>query len=137
MVVLPGIVVYIMISIGVKATPDLWPFIAANGIIFLSFLFYLTLTLMLGSFFKSRAPVIGIPMAILFLQQYMIGLLPILGYALPWSLFVSTGNPNMDPIVPALLTGQHIYSYIPIVVMALESILFTLIAIWRFNREEF
>jgi ABC-type transport system involved in multi-copper enzyme maturation permease subunit len=137
MVVLPGIVVYAMISIGVKATPDPWLFMAALGIIFLSFLFYLTLTLMLGSFFKNRAPVIGIPMAILFLQQYLIGLLPALGYVLPWSLFVSTGNPNVAPIVPALLIGQPIYSYIPIVALAVESILFTLIAIWRFNREEF
>jgi ABC-2 type transport system permease protein len=137
MVILPGIVVYTMISIGVKASPDPWHFIAAMGIIFLSFLFYLTLTLMLGSFFTSRAPVIGIPMAILFLQQYMIGLLPVLGYALPWSLFVTTANPNISAIVPALLMGQPIYSYLPLVIMAVETILFSLIAVWRFNREEF
>jgi ABC-2 type transport system permease protein len=137
MVVLPGIVVYIMVSISVKVAPDPWLFMASMGIIFLSFLFYLTLTLMLGSFFKSRAPVIGIPMAILFLQQYMIGLLPTLGYVLPWSLFVTTGNPNINALVPALLTGQPIYSYIPVVALAVECILFTLIAVWRFNREEF
>jgi len=137
MVVLPGIVFYAMISIGVEATPDPWPFIASLGIIFLGFLPYLTLTLMLGSFFKSRAPVIGIPMAILFLQQYMIGLLPVLGYALPWSLFVTTANPNISAIVPALLMGQPIYSYLPLVIMAVETILFSLIAVWRFNREEF
>jgi ABC-2 type transport system permease protein len=137
MVLLPGIVVYLMICISVKAylNPEL--FLIACGVIFLSLLFYLTLTLMLGTFFKSRGPVIGISMAILFLQQYMIGLLPILRYVLPWTLFVSLSNPNVGAIVPALLTGQPIYSYIPIVALAIESILFILIALWRFNREEF
>lgn len=137
MVVVPGIAIYTMISIGVRSLPDPLRFIATMGIIFLSLMFYLTLTLMLGSFFKSRAPVIGIPLGVLFLQQYLIGLLPDLSYVLPWSLFSSTGNSNMNPIVPALLTGQPIDSYILLIAVVLESILFTLIAVWRFNREEF
>ena len=137
MVVIPGIVVYGMISIGVKASPSPLLFLLAFGLIFLSLLFYLTLTLMLGTFFKSRGPVIGITMAILFLQQYMIGLLPVLRYVFPWSLFVDLSNPNVRAIVPSLLTGQPIYSYIPIICLAVESILFILIAVWRFNREEF
>jgi ABC-2 type transport system permease protein len=137
MVVLPGIVVYLMISISVKESPNPWLFLIACGIIFLSLLFYLTLTLMLGSFFRSRGPVIGITMAILFLQQYMIALLPALRYVLPWSLFVALSKPNVGAIVPALLTGQPIYSYVPIISLAVESILFVLIAVWRFNREEF
>jgi len=137
MVVLPGIAVYVMIAIGVKASPNPGLFLLACGSIFLSLVFYLTLTLMLGSFFKSRGPVIGITLAILFLQQYMIALLPALRFVLPWTLFVSISNPNVGAIVPALLTGQPIYSYIPIICLAVESILFVLIALWRFNREEF
>jgi hypothetical protein len=92
---------------------------------------------MLGSFYKSRAPVIGIPIALLFLQQYLIGLLPALGYVLPWPLFVATGNLKLSAIVPAILTGQPIHSYIPLVALSVESILFILISVWRFNREEF
>jgi hypothetical protein len=92
---------------------------------------------MLGTFFKSRGPVIGITMAIMFLQQYMIALLPALRYVLPWTLFVALSKPNVGAIVPALLIGQPIYSYIPIVALAVESILFVLIAVWRYNREEF
>lgn len=137
MVVLPGIAVYVMIVIGVKASPNRGLFLASMGIIFLSLLFYLTLTLMLGSYFKSRGPVIGITLTILFLQQYMIALLPVLRFVLPWTLFVGISKLNVGAIVPALLTGQPIYSYIPIVALAIESILFVLIAVWRFNREEF
>jgi ABC-2 type transport system permease protein len=137
MVVVPGIVVYTMISIKENASPDPWLFIAALGLIFLGCLFYLTLTLMLGAFFKSRAPVLGIAFGLMFLQQYLIGLLPQLGYILPWTLFISSGNPNVGAIVPALLTGQPVFSYIPIVALAMESIFFILIALWRFTREEF
>jgi putative Ca2+/H+ antiporter (TMEM165/GDT1 family) len=67
----------------------------------------------------------------------MIALLPALRYVLPWTLFVSINKPNVGAIVPAILTGQPPYSYIPIVALAVESILFILIAVWRFNREEF
>jgi len=137
MVMIPAIVVYGMILIGVKANPDPWLFLQACGLIFLSLLFYLTLTLMLGTFFKSRGPVIGITMAIMFLQQYMIALLPALRYVLPWTLFVDLSKPSVRAIVPAILMGQPVYSYIPIICLAVESILFTLIALWRFNREEF
>jgi hypothetical protein len=67
----------------------------------------------------------------------MISLLPALRYVLPWSLFVALSKPNVGAIVPALLTGQPLYSYVPIISLAVESILFVLIAVWRFNREEF
>jgi len=136
MVVLPGIVVYGMLSLGIKASLNPWFFLAAMGIIFLNHLFYLTLTLMLGSFFNSRGPVIGIALALIFLQQYVIALLPVLRYLLPWTLVIPLNN-QTEAIVPALLSGQPIYSYIPIVAMVVESILFVLICLWRFNREEF
>jgi ABC-2 type transport system permease protein len=136
MVVLPGVAAYVLFFIRIKAGLDPLSFLAALGVIFLNLLFYLTLTLMLGSFFNNRGPVIGIGLAILFLQQYLIGLLPVLRYGLPWTLVVQLNN-ETEAVVPALLSGQPIYSYIPIVAVAVECILFVLISLWRFNREEF
>ena len=135
MVVLPGIVAYAMISLTIKASLNPWFFLAAMGVIFLSHLFYLTLTLMLGAFFNSRGPVIGITLALVFLQQYLIGWLPGLRYLLPWTLVIPLNN-QTAAIVPELLLGQPIYSSIPILCAAVESILFVLICLWRFNREE-
>lgn len=66
---------------------------------------------MLGTFFRSRGPVIGITMAIMFLQQYMIALLPILRYVLPWSLFVSLSNPSVGAIV-ARITDRSAYIFV-------------------------
>jgi ABC-2 type transport system permease protein len=135
MVVLPGVVAYVLFFIRLKNALDPLAFLAALGILFLNLLFYLTLTLMLGSLFNGRGPVIGIGLAFLFLQQYLVGLLPALRYVLPWTLVVPLNN-QTEAIVPALLSGQPIYSYLPILAVAVECILFVLISLWRFNREE-
>jgi ABC-type transport system involved in multi-copper enzyme maturation permease subunit len=136
MVVLPGVVAYVLFFIRTKTGLDPLAFLAALGIIFLNHLFYLTLTLMLGSFFHNRGPVIGISMAFLFIQQYLIGLLPALRNILPWTLVVPLNN-ETEAIVPALLSGQPIHSLIPIVAVVVWCVMFILISLWRFNREEF
>jgi ABC-2 type transport system permease protein len=136
MVALPGILTYALSSI---ATGTLWNplgFLPALGVIFLCDFFFLSLTLMLGTFFNSRGPVIGIALALLFLQQYLVGMLPVLRYILPWNLIIPMGQ-QVDAVVPCLIIGCHNFSYITVVCVALESILFTLIGLYRFSREEF
>jgi len=136
MVVLPGLVAFVIFLFRTKAGLDPLSFLAGLGVIFLNQLFYLTLTLMLGAFFNVRGPVIGFALAFLSLQQYLIGLLPGLRYVLPWTLVVPLNN-TMEAIVPQLLAGQPIFSYIPLLAITGECILFVLLALWRFNREEF
>jgi ABC-2 type transport system permease protein len=111
-------------------------FFGVLGVILISHLFFLSLTLMLGTFFNSRGPVIGIPLAILFMQQNILGFLPALRYVLPWNLLVPLGNTN--PLVISLIMGTPVQSdhLILLMVAAVESILFILISLWRFNQEE-
>ena len=135
MVVLPGLVAYVLFFIRLKSALDPLAFLAALGILFLNQLFYLTLTLMLGAIFNSRGAVIGIALAFLFLQQYLVGLLPALRYILPWTLVVPLNN-QTEAVVPALLSSQPIYSFLPILAVAAECIVFVGISLWRFNREE-
>jgi ABC-type transport system involved in multi-copper enzyme maturation permease subunit len=135
MVLLPGLVAYLIFFIATKTPLNPVAFLAALGIIFLSHLFFLTLALMLGAFFNARGAVIGIALALLFLQQYLIEMLPALQIVLPLTLVVPLNNQNYA-IVPAILLGQPIQSYLPIVIVAAECILFVLVAVWRFNREE-
>jgi ABC-2 type transport system permease protein len=136
MVVLPGLVAYVIFFIRTQVPLDPFRFLVALGVIFLNLLFYLTLTLMLGALFSNRGPVIGIGLAFLFLQQYLVGLLPALRYVVPWTLVVPLNN-ETNAIVPALLSGQQIYSFIPLLAVAVECVLFVMIAVLRFNREEF
>jgi ABC-2 type transport system permease protein len=136
MVVLPGIAAYVMQSIA-KPTPwDLLGFIAAMGVIFISNFFYMSLTLMLGTFFSARGPVIGIGLALIFIQQYLVGWLPMLRYFLPWNFIMEAGGSG-NAVVSNLMMGTQNFSWVPVIVVALESILFLLIGIYRFNREEF
>jgi ABC-2 type transport system permease protein len=136
MVVLPGSVAYALSAAGTGTPWNLPGFLAALGVIFLSQFFFLSLTLMLGTFFGSRGPVIGIALGLLFMQQYLVGWLPVLRYVLPWNLVIPIGQ-QVDAAAPCLLVGSHNYSSIPILVVALESLLFLVIGLWRFSREEF
>jgi ABC-2 type transport system permease protein len=136
MVIIPGIFSYILCAI---ATGDPWNpvrFLAALCVIFLSHLFFLSLTVMLGTLFQSRGPVIGISLGLWLMQQNLIGLWPVLGFVLPWKLIIPNGS-QMDAVAPAILIGLHGYSTTLILVIILECILFILIGIYRLSREEF
>jgi ABC-type transport system involved in multi-copper enzyme maturation permease subunit len=137
MIVVPCVLAYTLISLTQKPALDPRGSIIAMGVIFVSHFFFLSLTLMLGALFSNRGPVIGIPLAILFSQQNLIGLVPSLGYVLPWSLVLPIGN--TQPLVVSLMTRTQVQSdqLITLGVVVVESILFILIALWRFNREEF
>jgi ABC-2 type transport system permease protein len=137
MIVVPCLLAYAIITISTKSSLNPLGFLESMGVIFISHFFFLALTLMLGTFFDSRGPVIGIPLGILFMQQNLIGFIPALGYVLPWSLVVPLGNtPSLAlslmmnfPVQPSQL--------ITLAAIVIESILFIFIGLWRFNREEF
>jgi ABC-2 type transport system permease protein len=137
MVVVPCLLAYAIISISTKSSLNPLGFIASMGVIFISHFFFLALTMMLGTFFDSRGPVIGIPLGILFMQQNIIGFIPALGYVLPWNLVIPTGS--SPPLVLSLMLDIPVQpdQLITMAAVVIESILFILIGLWRFNREEF
>jgi ABC-type transport system involved in multi-copper enzyme maturation permease subunit len=138
MVAVPGLFAYGLFCYTAQTVLPPVPFLAAMGIIFIGHLFYLTLTLMMGAFFSGRGPVIGIGLGLVFLQQYIIALLPFSKYLLPWAFIMPPADQTQaQAVVPALLMGEPVTSYLPVVLVFLESILFVALAIWRFNKEEF
>ena len=60
---LPSALVYGMLSLRIGALYPLVPFLSAVGIMTIHTLFYLTLTLMLGTIFNNRGPILGIALA--------------------------------------------------------------------------
>lgn len=136
MVVLPGLVAFVIFFIRMSAMPNLLHFLTALGVIFINQLFYLSLALMLGVFFNNRGPVIGIPLALLFAQQYLIGFLPFLRFVLPWTLIVPIDE-KAGSMVANLLMGQPIASWLTLLFVAMESVLFLAISLWQFKKEEF
>lgn len=134
---LSGVIAYIFFSTAPRGAPDPISFLTALGIIFLSHLFYLTLTLMLGTLFKGYGPVIGVNLGLLLFSQMLINRIPELRHILPMPLLFSIFNGQESALLTAL-NGQPLDLYIPLIVIAgLECILFILISLWRFSREEF
>jgi ABC-2 type transport system permease protein len=137
MVVVPFAIAYIMLWIADGAAFKAVPFLGVMAAAFLSHLYFLTLTLMLGAIFDNRGPVIGIGLAFLFLQQYLLGTLPFLRYVLPWTLSAPIRDPH-DSLILSLLSGYALQSshLVLVACVLLQCVLFVLIGVWRFNRQE-
>jgi ABC-2 type transport system permease protein len=98
----------------------------------LHLLFWLTLSLMLGAFFKGRGPVLGIPIGIMVLQDLVAGFG---GMYYPWIPLIL---PRMLPELALQATlGQQLSTVVPLATITAWSMLFMVAAVWRFKREEF
>jgi ABC-2 type transport system permease protein len=109
-------------------------FALGTTIVALNLMFYLTLTLMLGTLFDSAAPVIAIPLAFAFGQQLVVGI-PGLGSVLPWALVVPTNDADTSVIV-ALIVGQPVAAPGAIVLTATACVIFSVVAFARWSRTE-
>jgi len=111
--------------------PDLAPFLTAVAIMVVHTLFYLALTLLLGTLFDTRGPIAGIAMGVLFAGFLPPNLIPQAALlALPWTLGQSAVALALGRPLPAVWP-------IPVVANALWTALFVGLAHWWFGREEF
>ena len=111
--------------------PRLVGLLGAVGVAAAHTLFYLALTLMLGTLFSGRGPVAGIALGVLFAGFVLTKLLPpalLLGS--PWLL---------DQLAVGLALGSALPAIWPIPLLAsgLWVLIFLGVALWRFGREEF
>jgi ABC-2 type transport system permease protein len=134
MVGLQGLVALAQISAFRGSLLPLLPYLAAMGLVLLTLLFYLALTIMLGTLFSSRGPVIGIPMLLIFGYQFLGGMLRPLAQVMPWTLIIPGAGPS---IASALVTGQPLPPLTPILGTAVLTLVFAGVAVWRFQRDEF
>ena len=100
----------------------------------LNLLFYLTLTLMLGTLFDSASPVIAIPLAFAFGEQLLVGV-PGLGLILPWSLLVPTGDSDVS-VIGAVIAGQPVPAPAAVAFTGAACVVFTAVAFWKSSRTE-
>ncbi len=112
--------------------------IVGMGLDALFLLLCMTFTLMLGTLFDSRGPVIGISLLVLLIQYYLVGL-PALRPFMPAFLVLPAGQePNMVPsLAAAAAMGQLSYLLPTVAMTAGLIVVFLLIALGRFQIEEF
>ena len=129
MLVLPGIVAYFQISLSSGSWLNPLDFLLGVGVLWVELLYFLSLTLMLGTLFQHRGPVIGIPLALAFGQQLLFGFLPMLSYILPWTLAVPAGDFEAS-IAGAVISNQQPQSYLPLVIRLLSIVIFLAVSLW-------
>lgn len=130
-IVIPASIFFITFSLLVDAPLALTPFLAGVGVVALCQLFYLTLSLMLGTLFGTRGPVAAIGIGIFLAGLLLKGLLPLpILMVTPWAL------PDLSTAL-ALQMNLPVSLMIPVAAIAGWSVLFLTVALWRFNREEF
>jgi ABC-2 type transport system permease protein len=130
-VALPGAIFYAQSLALLGQAPAAAAFLAGLGVAALQVLFYLALTLMLGTLFSQRGPVTGISIGFLLSGTLLPGFLPeFVTMSFPWNLSrIAVGLAQGSPLPPTWP--------MPVVATALGTIVFVGVALWRFEREEF
>ena len=136
-VLVPGAVAYLTIGM---LTPLGWlpplDYLAGMAVISLSAFFWLTLTLMMGTFFEKSGGVIAIPMGLYFAMWMLPSVLTPLMYITPVILTVGPDN-DLKGVSTALMLGESPFSWIPVISAVIFSAIFITVAIRRFNSQEF
>jgi ABC-2 type transport system permease protein len=130
-ILIPSMIFFITMQMLIPVSLPLLPFLAGVAVVVLGQLFYLSLTLMLGTFFNSRGPIAGIGIAFI-----MTGLL--LKSFIPFPVLIVTPWPLPDVAAGlALGTGLPSIWPVPVLATAFWVVVMTSLALWRFGREEF
>ncbi|HSL45038.1 MAG TPA: hypothetical protein VK897_16520 [Anaerolineales bacterium] len=130
-VLIPSTIFVFTMRVLIPAPLPLDTFLAGMAVAALGQLFYLTLTLMLGTFYNSRGPVAGIGIAVILIGMMLKGLIP-------QQIMILTPWPLADLAGPLAL-GMELPSVwpVPIVATAFWIVVMIVAALWRFGREEF
>ena len=141
-VIVPGVILYI--TLGVFSDVGwLSPlgFVAALLMFSLHTFYWIALVLMMGTLFESSGGVIAVPMALFFTFWMGPEVLPFLIYvsiyASPFLLTFSPVPDQMNSLAGSFMTGEPVFSWLPLISTVVSCVIFIAVAIRRFNQEEF
>jgi ABC-2 type transport system permease protein len=128
-VAVPGLIILGEVFLATHKLVPLLPFLAGAGVALLTLFFYVSLVIMLGVLFESRGPVLGIAFGFLWGGMILRNFFPWILYVLPYgmegiALTVEQGMP-----LPAMYVSELISTTV-------LSIVFILVALWRFQHIE-
>jgi ABC-2 type transport system permease protein len=137
MILAQGLIAYLIATLMLDFSLSIPAFLAALGVHFVNILFYLTLTLMLGTIFEHTGPVVGIPIAFLFAQNISLSFFPALVRYIPWTLAMPANGAANPSIAMNLMEGITVPSFMPLYVALVAIVVFIGLALWIFQRQEF
>ncbi len=133
MIVVPGVIVFFQMTY-LPTTADIFEvpvlqWLGVIGTLALATLFYLSLTLAMGTVFNARGAVVGIPIGVVFLGMFLGGSLPEFVFNLtPWALG-SLAQEIADETTA-------VTSLVPVFATMVWIVVLTVASFWRFQREE-
>jgi ABC-2 type transport system permease protein len=137
-VIVPGVIFYITLGLfSDLGWPSPFGFIAALLMISLHTFYWIALVLMMGTLSESSSVVIAVPMALYFIFWMGTGMIPGLIYISPLLLTFSPEPEQMSALPVSLMTGEPVFSWLPVISTVVFCIIFVAVAIRRFNRQEF
>lgn len=127
---LTGVVAYLEVYLVSSQMLPLLPYLLGIGIVLLTLFFYLTLVIMLGTIFEERGAVLGIAVGVLLGGLIASKFTPLVSFFLPVT---------MPDVALELMQGQPlpVIDISQLVTAGVWSLLFTIVALWRFSHEEF
>jgi ABC-2 type transport system permease protein len=137
-VIVPGLILYITLGL----FSDLgWlsprGFAAALVMVSIHTFYWIAFVLMMGTLFESSSAVIAVPMALFFTFWMGTGMIPALIYVSPLLLTFSPAPEQMSALSVSFMTGEPVFSWLPLLATVASCVIFIAVAIQRFNRQEF
>ncbi len=138
-VIIPGIVLYIMLGLLSGDIGWLTPLGFALAVLMtaLNAFFWITLVLMMGTITESSSTAIAVPMVLFFTLWLAASQIPGLIYVSPLMLIFSPDPDKLNSLSLSFMTGEPVFSWIPLIATVILSIVFIATAVRRFNRQEF
>jgi ABC-2 type transport system permease protein len=136
MVLAQGIIAYLIAAVLLHITPGVPGYLASLGVHMANIFFYLTMTLMLGAIFEHPGPVIGIPLAFLFSQNFLGSAIPGIIKMMPWVLAIPLNGSNEPSLASALMSGVHLPPFLPLYTTLAASVVFVIVALLVFQKQE-
>jgi ABC-2 type transport system permease protein len=131
-----GLVAYLISNLLLGYHLPILGFLAGLGVHLANILFYLALTLMLGTAFENARAVIAIPLAFFFFQNISMSFLPALAGIFPWTLTIPANSDTYPSIAMNLMTGVPVPSFQPLIITLAATALFVSLAVWIFRKQD-
>jgi ABC-2 type transport system permease protein len=141
-VIVPGVILYITLGF-ISDLGWLSPlgFMASLLMVSLHTFYWIALVLMMGTLSESSGAVMAVPMALFFVFWMGPEVVPFLSYVTiyvsPLLLTFSPVPEQMNSLAGSFMTGEPVFSWLPLISTVVSCVIFIAVAIWRFNRQEF
>ena len=137
-VIVPGVILYFTLGLFSDfgwLSP--FGFAAALLMVALHTFYWIALVLMMGTLFETSSGVIAVPMALFFTFWMGTGMIPGLIYVSPLLLTFSPAPEQMNALSVSFMTGEPVFSWLPMISTVISCFIFIAVAARRFNRQEF